>query len=114
MTKKPDLYKRFYEYLRSVYFKEELTNKLVPRKKLKAMAYKTGYTDRAIYDALEKLDARVDIGSFKDEEMDAYVYVYYFMTDKEIKQKEDDRKWFDSLPDHKPKEDGTTENSVRY
>lgn len=89
MSKKPDLYNRFLKFLVAVHHKNpELW---VRRDKLKDYAFKEGYRSQTIWDAFEKLDENVHFGKKYDGET---MYIYYELSDKEVKLLEEQIKSF--------------------
>lgn len=69
----------------------------VDKRKLQNLAFDNGYTYEDVQAAFKALDEKVFIGSWWNGERRVVEYIFYPMTDEEIKMRENDRDWFDSL-----------------
>lgn len=71
----------------------------VTKQKLQSLALENGYTASDIKTAFKELDEVVYIGNWWDPKKRVVEYIFYPMTDEEIKMRENDLEWFDSLPE---------------
>lgn len=72
--------------------------KWITQKELKEAAAAKHYPRETIQTALKALDSRMNIGNCWDGEQRQVVYMYYHMTEEEMKKRQDDLDWFNSLP----------------
>ena len=101
LSLKPDLHKRYREYLHKFKLGVDFTvdeTTWIPKKKLKQLALSQGYSLKEIGTALRALEDDVDIALVWHSK-DRTEYVCRVpMTAKERRQREEDVAWFDSLP----------------
>lgn len=71
----------------------------IPKNTLKSKAedYFDNISQELIQEGFQDLEDVVYIGNWYEREKRQTGYMFYPMTPEEIKQKEDDRAWFDSL-----------------
>ena len=69
----------------------------ITKQQLKNAAFSRGYDNDAIEAALREIDKVVYIGSWWNSERRVVEYIFYPMTEEEIKKREEDNEWFDNL-----------------
>ena len=69
----------------------------VTKQKLQSLALENGYTASDIKTAFKELDEVVYIGNWWNPKKRVVEYIFYPMTDEEIKMRENDLEWFNSL-----------------
>lgn len=97
----PPLVPRFIKYLKknSHVSSEWGKSVTVTKQVLWNLAIEHGYMPETIKKAFRELDQVVYIGNWWNREKRIVEYIYYEMSEEEIRQREEDNKWFDELRD---------------
>jgi len=95
----PPLVDRFVKYLKkNTHISEEWGKSVtVTKQKLWSLAIEHGYRSDTIKKALKDLEEVPYIGSWWDGKKRQVEFMYYEMTDEEIRQKEESDAWFNEL-----------------
>ena len=91
----PPLLERFLKYLKVNTV--EVPEKWVTKNKLQQLAFDAGYQSSTIKRTFRELEEHLLIGAVWNGNTRQMEYMFYNLTPEELKKKQEDNDWFDSL-----------------